>query len=294
VEIRSCRSRQDPGCRPSSATALLSRSATLASPMLRQARRVPPLADLRDEWIALPSPHAASSMTNPQRLARCVPAVAMESQSPFFDTMPLCISEVATLAPTGPCLHTARFALPSPLYKEPRRQALLAFQHVRTQHSLAALPLRRRRTRQPPTWPLHMAAFAFNRGLSAGRTPRRTARHVLGSRPSHALAHAPVRPARPCSLTRRICTAASCPARSFSCCHPSHPRPASAPAVEAILHLVTFGRPLPALRSASKSCLHSVYTRSHRVVPTCAAGAVGWGGPGGGNRSRPLPHCGCG
>jgi hypothetical protein len=102
VEIRSCRSRQQPARagRSRQAPASLSarqpdrevcyRSATLASPMLRQARRVPPLADLRDEWIALPSPHAASSMTNPQRLARCAsPAsvpVAMERR---LDMMPL-------------------------------------------------------------------------------------------------------------------------------------------------------------------------------------------------------------
>ena len=82
--------------------------------MLRQARRVPPLADVRDEWIALPSPHAASSMTNPQRLARCVPAVAMESQSPFFDTMPLFLKlQLSRL--TRPLAHVCtRRVSPSP------------------------------------------------------------------------------------------------------------------------------------------------------------------------------------
>jgi hypothetical protein len=193
------------------------------------------------------------------------------------------ISEVATLAPlapTGPCLHTARFALPSPLYKEPRRQALLAFQHVRTQHSLAALPLRRRRTRQPPAWPLHMAAFALNRGLSAGRTPRRTARHVLGSRPSHALAHAPVRPAtlQPHKAHKAVCAEPLLRVRSAAAIIRTHGQP-----LRPLWRRFSISSPLGALSLRCGLPPDRVYTqctRSDRAHVRL----------GGGSRSRPLPH----
>ena len=152
--------------------------------------------------------------------------------------------------------------------------------------------LSRRSTFAPPpypattAWPLHMAAFAFNRGLSAGRTPRRTARHVLGSRPSHALAHAPVRPAT-CSLTRRIKPYALQPllrVRSAAAIIRTHGQP-----LRPLWRRFSISSPLGALSLRCGLPPDRVYTRQSYTRSDRAHVRLG-----GGSRSRPLPHCGCG
>ena len=128
---------------------------------------------------------------------------------------------------------------------------------------------------------------SIGRGLSAGHTPRRTARHMLGSRPSHALAHAPVRPARPCSLTRRINICMHC---SLVSCAFAQLLPPLAPTASLCARCGgdSPSRHLWAPSPCAAVCLQIVSTHS-RTRSDRAHVQLG-----GGSRSRPLPHCGCG
>jgi hypothetical protein len=115
------------GSRQASATGLPPPSATaLASPMLRQARRPPRLLTASDEWIAQPSPRAASSMTNPctAATARCAPPASVlrpHGEPPLMPATYISVKLQLSRAQTGPSLHTARCSrleLPSLLGRE--------------------------------------------------------------------------------------------------------------------------------------------------------------------------------
>ena len=91
-------------------------------------------------------------------------------------------------------------------------------------------------------------------------------------------------PQLPCSLTQRLRSSLQCPARSSRCCHPP-PDPCHtlcqlcAPAAEVILPICGH------LWAPSLSCL---------APDRVARGRCAYVRLGGGNRSRPLPHCGSG
>ena len=93
-------------------------------------------------------------------------------------------------------------------------------------------------------------------------------------------------PQLPCSLTQRLRSSLQCPARSSRCCHPHLRIPVTlsaslcAPAADVILPIC--GHRLGSFPELACS-------RSRVARGRCAYVRLG-----GGNRSRPLPHCGSG
>ena len=93
-------------------------------------------------------------------------------------------------------------------------------------------------------------------------------------------------PQLPCSLTQRLRSSLQCPARSSRCCHPP-PDPCH-----------TLGQPLCARCGGDPPDLWSPlgsFPESQCLAPDrVARGRCAYVRLGGGNRSRPLPHCGSG